>query len=56
MASKSWNDWKFQIHQNKLERVHPRIHIEGNNTFFVSTRKFCLKENDKIHNGLVIQN
>ena len=28
MTNQNWNDWKFQIHWNKLEWVHPRISIE----------------------------
>ena len=31
MANQSWNDWKFQIHWNKLEWVNPIISIEVGN-------------------------
>ena len=47
MENQSSNDWKFQIHWNKLEWVNPRIRIEGNNPFCVSSKKFCLKYKDK---------
>ena len=32
-----WNDWKFQIHWNKLEWVNPRSRDELKNPFFVSS-------------------
>ena len=47
MENKSWNEWKFQIHWNKLEWVNIRSHTEGNNPFCVSSNKFCLKDNNK---------
>ena len=28
MANQNWNDWKFQIHRNKIEWVNPRNFIE----------------------------
>ena len=28
MENQSWNDWKFQIHWNKLEWLNPRSRIE----------------------------
>ena len=47
MANKSWNDWKFQIHGNKLEWVNTIICIGGNNLFCVSSKRFNLKDNNK---------
>ena len=47
MKNQSWNDWKFQIHCDKLEWVNPRSYIEGKNTFCVSSRKLFLKDNNK---------
>ena len=46
MANQNWNDWKFQIHWNKLEWLNPRIHIEKNQDF-VSSKTSCLKDNNK---------
>ena len=47
MVNHNWNDWIFHIHWNKLEWVNLRIFIEGNNPFCVSSKKFCLKDNNK---------
>ena len=47
MENQSWNDWKFTIHWNKLEWVHTRSRIEGNNSFCVSSNGFCFKDNNK---------
>ena len=30
-ANMYWNDWKLQLHWNKLERVNPRSQIKGKN-------------------------
>ena len=38
-ANQEWNDWKFQIHCNKLQWVNPRSHDERNNPFFVFSKK-----------------
>ena len=46
MVNQNWNDWIFHIHWNKLEWVNLRIFIEGNNPFCVSSKKFCLKDNN----------
>ena len=51
MANQSWNDWKFQIHWNKLEWVNPRSPIEGNNPFCVSSEKLYLTDNNKSAHG-----
>ena len=47
MANQSWNEWKFQIHWDKLKWVNPRICIEGKNPFCVSSQKLWLKDNNK---------
>ena len=47
MENQSWNYWKFQIHWNRLEWVNPRIFIEGDNPFYVSSKKFYLKDNNR---------
>ena len=47
MVNQSWNSLKFQIYWNKLKWVNPRSHDEGNNPFCVSSKKFCLKDNNK---------
>ena len=46
-SHKSWNDWIFKMHWNKLEWVNPRSCIEEKNKFCVSSRIFFLKENNK---------
>ena len=39
-----WNDWKFQIHWNKLEWVVPKsCHVKKNH-FCISSHKFYLKD------------
>ena len=40
MSNKSWNDWKFQIHWNKVEWVNRISFIEGNNLFCVYSKIF----------------
>ena len=40
MSNKSWNDWKFQIHWNKVEWVNRISCIEGNNLFCVYSNIF----------------
>ena len=47
MENQSWNDWNFQIHWNELEWENPRSRIEGKNPFLVSSKKLCLKDNNK---------
>ena len=47
MANQNWNDWKFQIHWNKLEWINPRSRIEQKKPFCVSSEKICLKYNNK---------
>ena len=47
MKDQSWNDWRFQIHWNKLGWANPRSLIEGKNPFCVSSKKLCLKYNNR---------
>ena len=46
MTDQIWNDWIYQIHWNKIEWVNPRIRFEGKNHFSVSSKIFCLEENN----------
>ena len=39
-----WNNWKFQLHWNKLEWVYPKTRDRWKNPFYSSTRKFCIKD------------
>ena len=47
MANQNWNEWKFQIHWNKLEWVNSRSRIEGNNPSCASSKKLFLRGNNK---------
>ena len=38
------NDWKFQIHRNKLEWINPRSHDEQ--------KSFCVSSNKKIKDNV----
>ena len=40
MENQSWNDWRFQIHWNKIDWVNPRNGSKGNNPFCVFLRYF----------------
>ena len=55
MANKSWNDYIFQIHRDKLEWVNPRSHIAVKNSFYVSSG-IHFKTIIRLHIGLVVQN
>ena len=46
-ANQDWNNWKFQIHWNKLEWVNTRSYDERKNIFCVSSKFICLKYNIK---------
>ena len=46
-ANQNWNNWKFQIHWNKLEWVNPIIFDEQNNPYCVTYKKFYMKDNNK---------
>ena len=47
MENQSCNEWKFQIHWNKIEWVNPRSRDEGKNPYCVSYKKLFLKDNNK---------
>ena len=47
MKNQNWNDWKFQIHWNKVEWVDPISRTEQKNKFCVSSKQFCLKDDNK---------
>ena len=42
-----WNDLKFQIHWNKIEQANPRSCDERKNTFCVSSKTDCFKDDVK---------
>ena len=46
-ANQEWNDWKFQIHWNKLEWVNSRDCDESKNLLCVSSKRLCVKDNNK---------
>ena len=39
-ANKLWNDWKSQLHWNKLEWVDPKTLIKRDKPYSVSSKKF----------------
>ena len=41
-ANRHWNDWKFQLHWNKLEWVNPIINIKRQQPYSVSSILFSL--------------
>ena len=47
MENDIWNDWKFQMHWNKLWWVNPTNCGEINNTFCVSSKEYYLKDDNK---------
>ena len=53
MSNQSYNDWKFQIHWNKLEWVNKRGPIEGENNLCVSSNELFLKDNNKTAHWVV---
>ena len=42
-----WNDWKFQLHWNRLEWVNPRSTPKRVKPFSVSSKKFYINNNDR---------
>ena len=46
-ANKWWNDWKLQLHWNKLELVDPKTLIKRDKPYSVSPIKFYLNKNDR---------
>ena len=55
-ANQEWNDWKFQIHWNKLEFVNPRSCDERKINFVCLKIKIVLKITINLHIWLVTQN
>ena len=47
MENQSWNNWKYHKHWKQLELINSKNHIEGNNYFYISYNKLCLKNNNK---------
>ena len=46
--SNSWcNDWKFQLHSNKLEWVYPKSTPKRDRPFSVSSKKLYISKNDR---------
>ena len=39
-ANRLWNDWKFQLHWNKLEWVYPKSNPKRVKPFSVSSKSF----------------
>ena len=48
-ANQWWNDWKLQLHWNKLEWVSPRSQIKRNKPYSVSSQKKLNKVDIKSH-------
>ena len=46
-ANQYWNDWEFQIHWNKLDWLNPRSRDKQKNSFCVSSKNNCFKNNVK---------
>ena len=47
MANQNLNDWKFQIHYNKIWWVNQRTRIEQKNSIFVCLIKDMFENNNK---------
>ena len=46
-ANRWWNDWKFQLHWNKLEWVDPKSTPKIVKPISVSSKKFYMSKNDR---------
>ena len=46
-ANKCWNDWRFQLHWNKLEWVDPKSCPKIIKPFSVSSKTFYISKNDR---------
>ena len=46
-ANRWWNDWKIQLHQNKLEWVDPKYNPKRVKPFSVSSKAFYISKNDR---------
>ena len=42
-----WNDWKFQLHWNKIERVNTKSNPKRVKPFSVSSEMFHISKNDR---------
>ena len=49
-SNRWWNDWKFQLHCNKLEWVHPKSTPKISMAYSVSSKKFYINNNDRTAN------
>ena len=41
-----WNDWKLQLHWNKIEWADPKSNPKKVKPFSVSSKKFYISKND----------
>ena len=48
-ANRWWNDWRFQLHWNKLEWVYPKSNPKIVKHFFVSSKKYISKSYRTAH-------
>ena len=46
-SNRWWNDWRFQLHWNKLEWVDPKSAPKIFKHFSVSSKKFYISKNDR---------
>ena len=46
-SNRWWNDWKFQLHWNKLEWFDPKSTPKRVKPFSVSSKKFYISKNDR---------
>ena len=46
-ANRWLNDWRFQLHQNKLERVDPKFNPKKVKSFSVSSKTFYIDKYDR---------
>ena len=46
-ANKWWNDWRFQLHWNKLEWVDPKNLIKRDKHYSVSSIFLLIYKNDR---------
>ena len=47
-ADQNWNNWKFQMHWNMLEWVHPRSKIVRKEAYSTSSKKYCTEKYDRM--------
>ena len=46
-SNRWWNDWKFQLHRNKIELVDPKSTPKGVKAYSVSSKRFYISNNDR---------